>query len=237
MDKSYYYNYLKDYILEVGDRIIGFDKTLLIDSHALHEFLKSRAQLALEEFERNSDLLGGCGQEIAMQTLLADLTELEPTEEEKDAEAKYQKEMEEYQKNINWMGSDEFDDDGDTNSKPDFKVIIAGSRDFNNYDVLCDSCENFLFDIKSDHDIIILSGGARGGDLLGQRYAEEKGLRIERYLAEWDKYGRSAGVRRNWIMAEKADALIAFWNGESHGTKNMIDIAEKKGLIVRTIMV
>lgn len=237
MDKSYYYNYLKEYVLEVGDRIIGFNKELLEDNDALHDFLESRAQLALEEFENNNGLLGGCGLELAMQTLLADLTELEPTEEEIEAEAKYQKEMEEYKKIMNWVDSDDFDDDGETNSNPDFKVIIAGSRGFNNYDVLRDSCENILFNFKSDHDIIILSGGARGADLLGERYAGEKGFRIEKYPAEWDKYGRAAGMRRNREMAEEADAVIAFWDGKSHGTKNMIDIAENMGLMVRTIMV
>lgn len=92
MDKMYCYNYLKDYILEVGHRIVGFDKTILEDKDTLHEFIDARAQLAMEEFERNSDLSGGCSHELAMQTLLADLTELEPTEEEKDAEVKYQEE-------------------------------------------------------------------------------------------------------------------------------------------------
>ena len=86
MDKMYCYNYLKDYILEVGHRIVGFDKTILEDNDTLHEFIDARAQLAVEEFERNSDLSGGCSHELAMQTLLADLTELEPTEEEKEAE-------------------------------------------------------------------------------------------------------------------------------------------------------
>lgn len=111
MDKTYYYNYLKDYILEVGDRIVGFDKTIFEDSDALHEFVEARAQLALEEFERNSDLPGGCGQELALQTLLAGLTELEPTEEEKEAEAKYQKEMKIYHEFTDWMDSDDIDDD------------------------------------------------------------------------------------------------------------------------------
>lgn len=111
MDKMYYYNYLRDYILEVGDRIIGLDKTLLEDSDALHNFLDARAQLAVEEFEHNIYLPGGCGQELAMQTLLADLTQMEPTEEEKEAEVKYQKEMEIYQKFTDWMDSDSIDDD------------------------------------------------------------------------------------------------------------------------------
>ena len=66
MDKMYYYNYLRDYILEVGDRIIGLDKTLLEDSDALHIFLDARAQLAVKEFEQNRNCHSVCGQERAM---------------------------------------------------------------------------------------------------------------------------------------------------------------------------
>ncbi len=89
MDKMYFYNYLKDYFFEVGDRIIGFDKTILEDSNKLHEFLDSRAQLAFEEFKRYES--GFSGHELAMETLFAGLKDLEPTEEEREEEEKYRK--------------------------------------------------------------------------------------------------------------------------------------------------
>ena len=81
MANSYYYKYLKDYILDVGNRIIGFDKKLLKDELALEDFLQARSNLAEEEFNRFKDLKGGGAHELAMQTLLEGLTELEPTEE------------------------------------------------------------------------------------------------------------------------------------------------------------
>ena len=58
---------------------------------------------------------------------------------------------------------------------------------------------------------------------------------LEIYPADWKKFGKSAGFRRNEKMAEIADMLIAFWNGESHGTKHMIDICKEKG--IETIVV
>ena len=78
----------------------------------------------------------------------------------------------------------------------------------------------------------IISGGARGVDRLGQRFAKENDIHLEIYRADWDSYGKAAGYRRNVQMAEVADALAAFWDGESKGTGHMIDIATKRDLKV-----
>lgn len=77
---------------------------------------------------------------------------------------------------------------------------------------------------------MIVSGHATGADALGERYAQERGLQVELHPADWDAYGRAAGPKRNEQMAEVADALIAFWDGQSRGTANMINVARKKGL-------
>ena len=58
---------------------------------------------------------------------------------------------------------------------------------------------------------------------------------MEVFPANWNKFGKSAGFRRNEQMAEVADALIAFWDGKSHGTKHMIEIMENKKLLVKVI--
>lgn len=79
---------------------------------------------------------------------------------------------------------------------------------------------------------VVLSGTARGADRFGEEYAKENGLAVERYPAEWEKFGKSAGYKRNSLMATKAEALVAVWDGESRGTKHMIDIAKKAGLKV-----
>jgi hypothetical protein len=114
-------------------------------------------------------------------------------------------------------------------------VIIAGGRDFNDYRLLKSRCDNLLsFRIK-EHNIIIISGTAEGADRLGERYAIERGYAIEKYPAEWKKHGLAAGPIRNEQMSNVADALIAFWDGESRGTKDMIKKARKKNLLVRVI--
>ncbi len=113
-----------------------------------------------------------------------------------------------------------------------FRVIIAGSRGFDNYEMLKSKCNLFL---KNKMDITILSGTARGADLLGEKYAEEMGFQIERHPADWDRYPRSAGYVRNAEMAMAADALIAFLDGKSRGTQNMIQKATGCGLQVRVV--
>jgi hypothetical protein len=61
------------------------------------------------------------------------------------------------------------------------------------------------------------------------------GLKLENYPANWRQKGKQAGYLRNQEMAKKADALVAFWDGESKGTKHMIDIAEQMGLKVNVV--
>ena len=82
---------------------------------------------------------------------------------------------------------------------------------------------------------IILSGLAKGADTLAVRYANEHNYQWHGYAADWGRYGKSAGIRRNAMMADEADALIAFWDGSSRGTKNMIELAQAKGLQIRII--
>tara|TARA_R110000772_G_scaffold265362_1_gene386742 strand:+ start:160 stop:507 length:348 start_codon:yes stop_codon:yes gene_type:complete len=112
------------------------------------------------------------------------------------------------------------------------KVIIAGGRDFDDYDKLKTSCD---FTLNNQEYVDIVSGMARGADNLGMKYAVEKEYNIFQYPADWDKYGKSAGYRRNSEMAKDSDALIAFWDGKSRGTKSMIDLAVKNKLKVRVI--
>jgi dissimilatory sulfite reductase (desulfoviridin) alpha/beta subunit len=119
--------------------------------------------------------------------------------------------------------------------KENFKVVIAGSRGFSNYKLLKETCDKYLREKKKTHNVIVVSGHARGADTLGEKYASDEDLDLEIYPADWKKYGKSAGFMRNEQMADIADAVIAFWNGESHGTKHMIDIAEEKGLNVKVV--
>lgn len=112
-----------------------------------------------------------------------------------------------------------------------FKVIIAGGRNFCFYHLLKNTMDYYLSNI--DDEITVFCGKARGADTLGEQYAKEKGYNIEYYPAEWDKLGKKAGIIRNEEMAKNADALVAFWDGESRGTKNMIELAKKYNLKIR----
>ena len=112
------------------------------------------------------------------------------------------------------------------------KVIIAGSRDLDDYDFVKIWC---MYYFKDTEEIEIVSGTARGADRLGERFAEEMGYPIKKFPADWVKHRKSAGVLRNIEMAEYADGLIAFWDGKSKGTKSMIDLARSKNLKVRII--
>jgi len=116
-----------------------------------------------------------------------------------------------------------------------FKVIIAGSRGFSNYKFLREQCNKYLREKRKTCNIIIVSGHARGADTLGEKYAQDEGFDLEIYPAQWKKLGKQAGYRRNEQMAEVADALIAFWDGESKGTKHMIDIMNAKNLQVKVV--
>lgn len=112
-----------------------------------------------------------------------------------------------------------------------FRVIVAGSRSFDDYGLLADTLDHLLQ--NKGRDVIIVSGAARGADTLGEIYAAERGFQIARFPADWDRYEKSAGYRRNVQMAENADALVAFWDGVSPGTQHMIRIAKEKNLQIR----
>lgn len=107
------------------------------------------------------------------------------------------------------------------------KIVVAGCRYYQNYEEAREYINYCISNIKNKYTLIFVSGGCIGGDFLGEKYARENGYEIERYMAEWDKYGRSAGPKRNEKMAQIADYVICFWDGESKGTKSMISSARK----------
>lgn len=97
------------------------------------------------------------------------------------------------------------------------KVIIAGSRDVTALYLVEDAVRMSGFEITE-----VVCGGARGVDRLGEIYAQQRNIPVKYFLADWDKFGKSAGHRRNREMAVYAEALITCWDGISPGTKGMI---------------
>lgn len=107
------------------------------------------------------------------------------------------------------------------------KTIIAGSRGVTDSGLLEIAIERCGWEISS-----VVSGGARGADALGERWAAARSLPVEVFPADWNLHGKSAGYRRNEQMAKNAEALVALWDGVSRGTKHMIDLARKHNLRV-----
>lgn len=103
------------------------------------------------------------------------------------------------------------------------KYIIAGSRDFTDFELMGKVLKEF--EVSE-----IVCGGARGADLLGKEYGEKYNIPVKMFPADWKKFKNAAGPKRNIEMAEYADALIAFWDGESTGTAHMIKEAHRRKL-------
>lgn len=117
-----------------------------------------------------------------------------------------------------------------TSNRPEVKIIIAGGREFTNYALLKNVCDHMLSVVRTTSDVTIVSGGARGVDKMGERYATEHGINLIVMNADWETHGKSAGYKRNQEMANVSTHLVAFWDGKSRGTKHMIDIAKRDGL-------
>ena len=113
------------------------------------------------------------------------------------------------------------------------KLIIAGGREFNDYELLQKAMLDHFPNIGKDDSIIC--GDARGADSLGNRFGIENQIPVEHFPAQWDTFGKSAGYRRNEEMARHATHLLAFWDGQSKGTLHMINIATNKKLAVIVI--
>ena len=118
------------------------------------------------------------------------------------------------------------------------RIIVAGSRGFDNYSLLCRSMDRITAGIREGIEIV--SGHARGADALGEKYAREHGLQVTVIPAHWEIFGRSAGMIRNQEMIDYAlkesPLLVAFWDGESKGTENTIKRARKAGVDTRIIL-
>ena len=123
------------------------------------------------------------------------------------------------------------------------KTIIAGSRKILNLSDVAAACAACGWEITE-----VVSGCAAGVDRLGEQWAALQNIPVVQFPAAWDdletepllikerrdgtRYNKLAGLNRNLQMADYADALVAIWDGYSHGTRHMIETARKKGLRV-----
>lgn len=116
------------------------------------------------------------------------------------------------------------------------KVIIAGGRDFNDFEFVCEKLNMLPMQMFTE----IVCGKADGADALGEKWAKKWGIPVKEFPAPWDdikdkpyyqlgtrhdgkQYWKAAGPYRNGQMRNYADVLVAFWNGKSKGTRDMIN--------------
>lgn len=107
------------------------------------------------------------------------------------------------------------------------KLIVAGGRDFVDTNRMIEELQKLVNSGNIPECPELVCGMARGADMLAYSLWANNKMPIHSFPANWDKYGKSAGYRRNQEMGEFADAAICFWDGNSKGTKHMIDIMNK----------
>lgn len=127
-----------------------------------------------------------------------------------------------------------------------FRVIVAGSRGFSDFKLMCESLDYFL---QHYEHVVIVSGTAEGADKLGEEYAQLRGLYYATFPADWYPNGkgpyikgkgyagldRSAGYKRNVQMGDYANGAVLYWDGSSKGTGHMRDICVQKDLPHRIV--
>lgn len=116
-----------------------------------------------------------------------------------------------------------------------FYLLVAGSRTFNDFQMLCQVLDYELStQVSKGKTIVIVEGKANGADNLAGRYAKERGYKLVEMPAHWDKFGKSAGYRRNEAMhleiasptGDNNRGCICFWDGQSRGTRHNFMVAE-----------
>jgi len=113
------------------------------------------------------------------------------------------------------------------------RTIIAGSREILNRDAVFDAIASCPWSIS-----VVLCGMARGADSIGEMWANQNKIPVERYPAQWNRHGKSAGPIRNELMAVAAGGeggLVLVWYGDSPGSRHMLGIARSRGLAIHEV--
>lgn len=108
------------------------------------------------------------------------------------------------------------------------RLAVVGSRSIGNIEL-----EPYVSEDVTE----IVSGGARGVDALARAFAEQHCLIYTEFLPQYERYGRSAPLKRNEQIAKHADAALAFWDGKSKGTAYTVRLFERLGKPVRVVLV
>jgi hypothetical protein len=120
--------------------------------------------------------------------------------------------------------------------KQPFAFLVAGSRDYTNYTEFAGITDHLLSQVKDKYDLIVFEGEARGTDTLAKKYASEKGYKLAPYPADWDLYGKAAGLWRNEVMTSEVSlypkkAALFFCSGDAdRGIDHCISQAQERGI-------
>ena len=118
---------------------------------------------------------------------------------------------------------------------PEFKLIVAGGREYADAGQLEAEIRHLADGELKHHAVSLVSGMARGADLLAYEFAKANQVVCYEFPANWKAQPRAAGFIRNRDMANFSDGLLAFWDGKSRGTQHMIDTMENLGKPVRIV--
>lgn len=132
-------------------------------------------------------------------------------------------------------------DDTVKQSESRFYLIIAGSRDYDDYQRMAYVTDRMLKGIAdAGMPVTIISGGARGADTLAERYAKERGFELNVMPADWDNLGKRAGYIRNRAMSDYVSqfsqkGMLCFWDGQSKGTRDNFSLAGDRGIPLKVL--
>ena len=110
----------------------------------------------------------------------------------------------------------------------EFKLVVAGGRDFTDYAKASNAINELANgSVCTPYAVAIVSGMARGADAIGAEFARTNNVKLYEFPADWDVHGKRAGFIRNEEMGRFSDGLLAFWDGQSLGTKHMIEFMKR----------
>jgi len=112
------------------------------------------------------------------------------------------------------------------------RIAIIGSRTFNDYPLLTQTLAPYQSKVT-----LIVSGGAKGADSLGEYWAKQNNIKTLIFMPDWEKHGKKAGFIRNEDIIKNSDGVIAFWDGISKGTAHSISLCEKYNKPVKVVTI
>lgn len=115
------------------------------------------------------------------------------------------------------------------------KLAVVGSRtytDYKDFRTKLLSMVSYYFDSRKKRvafSVDIITGGAKGADSLAELWAKGNQVSCKVIKPDYNKYGRGAPFVRNTEIAKECDEMVAFWDGHSKGTEDVLKKAVQFG--------